>query len=189
MWLHLSATQHAAPNWQNSGWLRPRPDEGLIPVSLLAYTPQVLRSTGRWLLAAASTVSKGVKLTLLLTLELGMFPLAAGLWLDICALPLTSTSIEQRSELFAKTPFMAGFMHWALGLGFLLGFTFMVCVVREVLRPGALPFLKDPTNPERNPIREMLQEPLLRQLGRVLQSWVVHAGKSAVGLENVGVCL
>lgn len=129
------------------------------------------------MLYAASLVGQGAKLMLLLVIELGAFPLAAGLWLDVCALPLTATSLGQRGELLAKTPLIAGFMHWVLGVGFLLGFTFLMCVVREVLRPGALPFLKDPTNPERNPVKEMLEEPLLRHLGRVVLTWIAYAGE------------
>lgn len=137
---------------------------------------QVLRSTTCWLLSAASLVARGAKLLLLLLLELGAFPLAAGLWLDLCALPLTSASLEQRSERLARSPVIAGFMHWVLGVGFLLGLTFLVCVVREVLRPGALPFLRDPANPERNPVREMMERPLLQHLARVALAWLAYAG-------------
>ncbi|KAF6256292.1 hypothetical protein COO60DRAFT_1702419 [Scenedesmus sp. NREL 46B-D3] len=137
---------------------------------------QVLRSTTCWLLSAASLVARGAKLLLLLLLELGAFPLAAGLWLDLCALPLTSASLEQRSERLARSPVIAGFMHWVLGVGFLLGLTFLVCVVREVLRPGALPFLRDPANPERNPVKEMMERPLLQHLARVALAWLAYAG-------------
>jgi E3 ubiquitin-protein ligase MARCH6 len=137
----------------------------------------VLRSTASWLLSAASLVAQGTKLMLLLLLELGAFPLAAGLWLDICALPLTSASLEKRGELLARSPLLSGFMHWVLGVGFLLGLTFLVCVVREVLRPGALPFLKDPANPERNPIKEMMERPLLEHLARVALAWLAYAGE------------
>lgn len=144
--------------------------------NVLSLCLQVVGSTGRWLLSAASLVGQGAKLVFLLTLELGAFPLAAGLWLDICALPLTSSSLGQRGVTLSKAPFMSGCMHWVLGVGCLLLFTFLVCVVREVLRPGALPFLKDPTNPERNPIRELLDEPLVAHLGRVVQTWVGYAG-------------
>lgn len=153
--------------------LEPVPDSN-CPCA--AVVLQVIRSTSRWLFSAASLIGKGAKLLLLLSIELGAFPLAAGLWLDICALPLTASSLGQRGELLAKTPLIAGFMHWVLGVGFLLGFTLLACVVREVLRPGALPFLRDPTNPDRNPIREMLDEPLMRHLGKVAMSWVVYAG-------------
>jgi E3 ubiquitin-protein ligase MARCH6 len=149
------------------------------PYSSADYTLlslQVLRSTASWLLSAASLVAQGAKLLLLLLLELGAFPLAAGLWLDVCALPLTSASLEQRSELLARSPLISGFMHWVLGVGFLLGLTFLVCVVREVLRPGALPFLRDPANPERNPIKEMMERPLLEHLGRVALAWLAYAG-------------
>eukprot|EP00775_Hariotina_reticulata_P005539 gene5539-5775_t len=137
---------------------------------------QVVESTCRWLLSAASLVGQGLKLLLLLSIELGLFPLAAGLWMDICALPLTDANILQRAQQLSRAPVLAGVIHWGLGVGFLLGVTFLMCVAREVLRPGALPFLKDPTNPERNPLKEMLEEPLMRHLGRVVLSSLVYAG-------------
>jgi E3 ubiquitin-protein ligase DOA10 len=183
-----------------------------------------VRSTGRWLLSAASLACQGAKLLLLLSLELGAFPVGAGLWLDFCALPLTSSSLGQQAHLLVKAPVMSAFMHWVIGVGFLLGFTFLVCIVREVLRPGALPFIKvsvwwvrccavlrcaalccaahpahvltvswlllfptatqDPANPERNPVREMLDEPLLKHLGRVALSSIVYAGEGGVGVRG-----
>lgn len=155
------------------------------PCIAACAAPQVLRSAGSWLLSAAGLAARGAKLLLLLALELGAFPLAAGLWLDVCALPLTATSLAQRSLLLARMPLVAAFMHWLLGVGFLLGLTFLLCVVREVLRPGSLPFLKDPTNPERNPVREMLEEPLLPHLGRVALSWLVYAGGRQRGVDWV----
>lgn len=139
---------------------------------------QVMRSTGRWLLSAATMVCQGSKLVLLLSLELGAFPVFAGLWLDFCALPLTASNAGQRSELLAKAPVISALMHWVIGVGFVLAFTFLLCVLREVLRPGALPFIKDPTNPERNPVREMLDEPLAKHLGRVAMTWLGYAGVS-----------
>jgi hypothetical protein len=153
---------------------------------------QVMRSTGRWLLSAATMVCQGSKLVLLLSLELGAFPVFAGLWLDFCALPLTASSAGQRSELLAKAPVISALMHWVIGVGFVLAFTFLLCVLREVLRPGALPFIKDPTNPERNPVREMLHEPLVKHLGRVAMTWLGYAGVlGALGLHvnGVGLCV
>lgn len=141
---------------------------------------QVMRSTCRWVMSAATMVYQGSKLVLLLALELGAMPVLAGLWLDFCALPLTASSVGQRSELLAKAPVISALMHWVIGVGFVLAFTFLLCVLREVLRPGALPFIKDPSNPERNPVREMLEEPLLRHLGRVVMSWLLYAGGWAV---------
>jgi E3 ubiquitin-protein ligase DOA10 len=157
----------------------------LLLLLLLVPFQQVLRSTGCWMLSAASLVAQGAKLLLLLLLELGAFPLAAGLWLDFCALPLTASSLEQRSELLARSPMITGFMHWVLGVGFLLGLTFLVCIVREVLRPGALPFLRDPANPERNPVREMMERPLLEHLGRVALAWLAYAGGWRLNLAMV----
>lgn len=142
-------------------------------------------------------VGQGAKLALLWTLELGVFPIAAGVWLELCALPLTAPSStlgvsltadpqEQQQPSAAaaaaggrgpgSAPVLSTFMHWVLGVGFLLGFTFLVCVVREVLRRGALPFVRDPME-ERNLLREMMQDPLIKHLGRIGLSTALFAGE------------
>ncbi len=146
----------------------------------MATLSQAVASAGRWTLTTAALAGRAAKLVLLLTLELGAFPLCVGTWLDLCALPLTGASLDSRVALFATAPVLTGFLHWVLGVGFMLGFTVLVCVAREVLRPGALPFLKDPTNAERNPIREMLNEPLGSHLARVALSGLVYASLCVV---------
>ena len=155
---------------------RERADYAVLCVLVL----QMLASAGRWVLSTASLLSSVAKLMLLLFLELGCFPLAAGVWLDICALPLTRTPLEVRLAFMAKAPFLSGFMHWVVGVGFMLGLTFLVCLTREVLRPGALPILIDPTNPDRNPVRDMIEEPLLKHLARLVVAGGGYAGLCVV---------
>ncbi|KAF8073198.1 SUD1 [Scenedesmus sp. PABB004] len=136
---------------------------------------QVLRSSARWCLAAAGLAARGAKVALLLALEFVAAPLAAGLWVDVCALPLTAHSVGARGEALAAAPLIAGFLHWVLGVGCLLGAAFVLVVLRDTLRAGALPRLQELAAGERNPFADMLREPLPRYLGRVAATWAVGA--------------
>ncbi len=49
--------------------------------------------------------------------------------------------------------------HWLLGIGFLVAFVAILAAARTVLRPAALPFLRDPHHPEFDPIAELRREP------------------------------
>lgn len=70
---------------------------------------------------------------------------------------------------------MALLFHWLCGMGFLLGFTATVHVLREVLRPGSLPFLRDPTRPDREPFADMAFESFHKQIVCWLFSCVVYS--------------
>lgn len=208
---------------------------------------QVVRLAARWAGTAFWVLARYVKLSCLLALELGAFPVACGLWLDICALPLGHGSMERRIAGIASAPLLSAIVHWILGIGFILALSFVFAVLREVggregrrwrwrrrrpgtcagcksghscwgavcvlclylvsrgwvdavqsqpptpppthiraahtcccaplqvLRPGALPFLRDLTNPERNPIRELMDGPLPVYARRMCLAGMVYA--------------
>lgn len=73
--------------------------------------------------------------------------------------------------------------HWLCGMGFLLGFSSIVHLFREVVRPGALPFLKDPARPNRDPFADMAAESLGRQLACWVLSCVVYSVLGVVMLH------
>ena len=103
---------------------------------------QLAASLGRWAAAAAALAARGAKLALLLALQLGLFPLAVGAWLDVCALPLTAGGAGGRAAAAAAAPTLSAFLHWALGVAFMLALGFAMAAARQVLRPGALPFIR-----------------------------------------------
>ena len=53
----------------------------------------------------------------------------------------------------------------------MLAISMFVSQLREVLRPGALAFLKDPADPNFNPFRDLVEEPLPRHARRIVASW------------------
>jgi hypothetical protein len=107
-----------------------------------ASPPQAAGSVCKWTLSAASLAARGAKLAALLAFELGLFPLGLGVWLDVCALPLSGATLDQRAEQLARSPALGCFVHFVMGVGFMLGLAFALCAARQVLRPGALPFIR-----------------------------------------------
>ncbi|GBF99992.1 hypothetical protein Rsub_12719 [Raphidocelis subcapitata] len=144
---------------------------------------EVAASLGRWAASAAALVGRLAKAALLLGLELGAFPLAVGLWLDVCALPLTGASLEARVEALSRAPGVAALAHFLLGVAFMLAVAFALIMARQVLRPGALPFVRDPTAPDRNPLKELLEAPLPRHLAAVAASACAYAALGALAVH------
>ncbi len=53
-----------------------------------------------------------MKVVLLMLVEIGLFPLLAGIWIDICTLALFDVPWSSRAEGFSNSPITSIFMHW-----------------------------------------------------------------------------
>lgn len=120
----------------------PAPAHPHTPHAPARPPPQAAASAARWALACAGLAGRGAKLALLLSLELGLFPLCVGFWLDVCALPLSGATLDSRVDQLIRAPALGCLVHYLLGVGFMLALAFGLVVARQVLRPGALPFIR-----------------------------------------------
>ncbi|VDN01821.1 unnamed protein product [Thelazia callipaeda] len=111
-----------------------------------------------------------LKVFLLVLTEIGFFPIICGWWLDICSLPLFASSLSRRIASFTLSPTSSLFMHWLIGMVYVFYSASFVLVLREVLRPGVLWFLRNLNDPEFNPIQEMIELPVIRHLRRLIAS-------------------
>ncbi|CAB3989401.1 E3 ubiquitin- ligase MARCH6 isoform X1 [Paramuricea clavata] len=114
-----------------------------------------------------------VKVSLLMVVEIGVFPLVCGWWLDICSLPLFGSTLKSRQEGFHSAPGTSLFLHWLVGMVFVFYFASFVLLLREVIRPGVLWFLRNLNDPDFHPVQEMVHLPLYRHARRFLLSMVV----------------
>jgi E3 ubiquitin-protein ligase MARCH6 len=121
-----------------------------------------------------------VKVCLLSVVEIGIFPLVCGWWLDICSLSLFDATLkvsysylmlkptnlcplseiislvqQDRETSFNKAPGTSMFMHWLFGMIYVFYFASFILLLREVLRPGVLWFLRNLNDPDFNPIQEV----------------------------------
>ncbi|EPB69282.1 zinc finger, C3HC4 type [Ancylostoma ceylanicum] len=96
-----------------------------------------------------------LKVFLLVLIEIGFFPIICGCWMDLCSLKLFSASLSSRASSFAASPTSSVFIHWMIGMVYVFYFASFVLLLREVLRPGVLWFMRNLNDPEFNPIQEV----------------------------------
>ncbi|XP_071715416.1 probable E3 ubiquitin ligase SUD1 [Rutidosis leptorrhynchoides] len=115
-----------------------------------------------------------IKVAFLLVIELGVFPLLCGWWLDICTIRMFGKTIAQRVDFFSLSPLASSLFHWAVGIVYMLQISVFVSLLRGVLRNGVLYFLRDPADPNYNPFRDLIDDPVRKHARRVLLSVAVY---------------
>ncbi|XP_052193449.1 probable E3 ubiquitin ligase SUD1 isoform X2 [Diospyros lotus] len=128
----------------------------------------------RQFVAAMRHLMTMIKVAFLLVIELGVFPLMCGWWLDICTIRLFGKSIVQRVEFFSISPLASSLVHWVVGIVYMLQISIFVSLLRGVLRNGVLYFLRDPADPNYNPFRDLIDDPVHKHARRVLLSVAVY---------------
>lgn len=94
-----------------------------------------------------------VKVSLLSVVEIGVLPLICGWWLDLCSLPMFDASLKDRKASFKTAPGTSLFIHWMFGMVYVYYFASFIVLLREVLRPGVLWFLRNLNDPDFSPIQ------------------------------------
>jgi len=111
-----------------------------------------------------------IKVALLVVVEICIFPLVCGFWLDVCTLKLLNSTLNERIATFDASPGTSVFIHWLVGMIYVFYFATFVFLLREVLRPGILWFLRNLNDPDFNPVQEMIQLPVLKHVRRFFTS-------------------
>lgn len=111
-----------------------------------------------------------IKVALLVVIEICLFPLVCGIWLDMCSLKLFNATLSERMQSFDNAPGTSVFIHWLVGMVYVFYFATFVFLLREVLRPGILWFLRNLNDPDFNPVQEMIQLPVVKHVRRFLTS-------------------
>ncbi|KAL1128927.1 hypothetical protein AAG570_013461 [Ranatra chinensis] len=114
-----------------------------------------------------------VKVSLLSVVEIGVMPLVCGWWLDICSLSLFDATLKDREAGFRSAPGTSMFIHWLVGMVYVYYFASFILLLREVLRPGVLWFLRNLNDPDFSPIQEMIHLPIVRHIRRLVASAVI----------------
>ncbi|XP_045477854.1 E3 ubiquitin-protein ligase MARCHF6 [Harmonia axyridis] len=114
-----------------------------------------------------------VKVSLLSVLEIGVLPLVCGWWLDICSLSMFDATLKDRESSFSAAPGTSVFIHWLIGMVYVYYFASFVLLLREILRPGVLWFLKNFNDPDFSPVQEMIHLPILQHIRKLLISAVI----------------
>ncbi|KAL0422610.1 UNVERIFIED_CONTAM: putative E3 ubiquitin ligase SUD1 [Sesamum latifolium] len=140
----------------------------------IASIAETIPSLFRQFVAAMRHLMTMIKVAFLLVIELGVFPLMCGWWLDVCTIRMFGKSISQRVEFFSISPLASSLVHWVVGIVYMLQISIFVSLLRGVLRNGVLYFLRDPADPNYNPFRDLIDDPVHKHARRVLLSVAVY---------------
>ncbi|XP_074286274.1 putative E3 ubiquitin ligase SUD1 [Silene latifolia] len=139
-------------------------------VAILEVIPSLLQQ----FFACIRHLMTMIKVAFLLVVELGVFPLMCGWWLDVCTVKMFGKSMVERVEFFSISPLASSLVHWVVGICYMLQISIFVSLLRGVLRSGVLYFLRDPADPNYNPFRDLIDDPVHKHARRVLLSVAVY---------------
>ena len=115
------------------------------------------------------------KVTAVLGMQLGVFPVLCGFWLDLCSLELLGSDVDSRRSFLDSAFITCALLHWLVGLVYMLYISLFVSIMREFLRSDVLWFLRNPDDPDYHPFRELVQEPLWMHGRRILLSAIIYS--------------
>jgi E3 ubiquitin-protein ligase MARCH6 len=127
-----------------------------------------------------------LKVILIISIEMLVFPLYCGLLLDVAFLPLFGgASISTRLAFAAAKPYSFCFMHWFVGTCYMFHFALFVGMCRKILRKGVLWFIRDPDDPTFHPVRDVLERNVTTQLRKIAFSALVYGALVIMCLGGV----
>ncbi|KAH6693436.1 E3 ubiquitin-protein ligase MARCH6 [Plectosphaerella plurivora] len=155
-------------------------------------TGQIAQEWEASLIDVLNQASGVMKVILIISIEMLVFPLYCGLLLDVALLPLfEGATIKSRLAFTLKFPLTSIFVHWFVGTGYMFHFALFVSMCRKIMRKGVLYFIRDPDDPEFHPVRDVLERNVTTQLRKILFSAFVYGALVIVCLGGVvwGLCL
>lgn len=127
-----------------------------------------------------------MKVILIISIEMIVFPLYCGLLLDVALLPLfRNVTMLSRLVFMVKSPYTSLFVHWFVGTCYMFHFALFVSMCRRIMRTGVLYFIRDPDDPTFHPVRDVLERSVFTQLCKIAFSALVYGGLVIVCLGGV----
>ncbi|KAN0115652.1 hypothetical protein V8E52_006771 [Russula decolorans] len=159
----------------------------LVAFYLNIFTVGSVKSAGRAVRSAVRQQLLVVKVATFIIIELVLFPLGCGINLDLCSIWLfPEASVQSRVAFFQYAPLTAIFYHWVFGTMFMYQFAILLAGCRTIMRPGAMWFIKDPSDQNFHPIRDILERPALVQLRKLSVSAIMYGLVVACGVGSIG---
>lgn len=98
----------------------------------IASIAETIPSLFRQFLAAMKHLMTMVKVAFLLIIELGVFPLMCGWWLDVCTIQMFGKTMVHRVQFFSASPLASSLVHWVVGIVYMLQISIFVSLLRGV---------------------------------------------------------
>lgn len=127
-----------------------------------------------------------LKVILIISIEMLVFPLYCGLLLDFAFLPLfQGASVATRWSFAKDRAVLFCFVHWFVGTCYMFHFALFVGMCRKILRKGVLWFIRDPDDPTFHPVRDVLERNVTTQLRKIAFSALVYGALVILCLGGV----
>ncbi|EME45108.1 hypothetical protein DOTSEDRAFT_43512 [Dothistroma septosporum NZE10] len=127
-----------------------------------------------------------LKVILIISIEMLVFPLYCGMLLDLAFLPLFQhESAATRWAFAVQSPYLFCFVHWFVGTCYMFHFALFVGMCRKILRKGVLWFIRDPDDPTFHPVRDVLERNITTQLRKIAFSALVYGALVILCLGGV----
>ncbi|KAL8947038.1 MAG: hypothetical protein Q9222_006637 [Ikaeria aurantiellina] len=127
-----------------------------------------------------------LKVILIISIEMIVFPLYCGFLLDVALLPMfRNVTILSRLDFMVRSPYTSLFVHWFVGTCYMFHFALFVSMCRKIMRTGVLYFIRDPDDPTFHPVRDVLERNVFTQLFKIAFSALVYGGLVIVCLGGV----
>ncbi|KAJ4295051.1 hypothetical protein N0V90_007059 [Kalmusia sp. IMI 367209] len=127
-----------------------------------------------------------LKVILIISIEMLVFPLYCGLLLDMALLPLfKDANLYTRWQFTRDSPWTSGFVHWFIGTCYMFHFALFVSMCRKIMRRGVLYFIRDPDDPQFHPVRDVLERSVTTQLRKIAFSALVYGALVIICLGGV----
>ncbi|KAB8556600.1 hypothetical protein FH972_025637 [Carpinus fangiana] len=118
-----------------------------------------------------------MKVIIIISIEMLLFPVYCGALLDIATLPLfDGHTVEDRLMFTINSPWISAYTHWFIGTCYMFHLALFVSMCRKILRPGTIYFIRDPDDPTFHPVRDVLERNLASQMRKIVASATVYGG-------------
>ncbi|KAI8972746.1 hypothetical protein BDB01DRAFT_809122 [Pilobolus umbonatus] len=127
-----------------------------------------------------------LKVCFFMVIELMISPVICGVLLDYLTLPLfESVTVSSRWEYTLENPVSSFFLHWLCGTVNMFFFTLLITAFRNIVRNGAVWFIRNPDNPQFHPIREIIDTPAKTQYRKIGSSLLLYFSIIAVTVGGI----
>ena len=127
-----------------------------------------------------------LKVVLIISIEMIVFPLFCGLLLDVALLPLFgNANLLSRIQYSVASPWTSLFIHWFIGTCYMFHLALFVSMCRKIMRTGVLYFIRDPDDPTFHPVRDVLERSVITQFRKIIFSALVYGALVMICLGGV----
>lgn len=119
-----------------------------------SFNASVLKSIFRYIYKCTNIMYKMHVLTFFMTQYTCWYSFKFSHW-SLYWQSMFDATLKDRKNSFHAAPGTSMFIHWLVGMVYVFYFASFILLLREVLRPGVLWFLRNLNDPEFNPIQEV----------------------------------